>query len=932
MPKKGTYRQQLIPFPKKLMNTTVSPLLLGNDYAKLIVNMLPSESRAGSGRKRYGSVALGNVVPEGTITWSTDFTKSDGSKQKLVYVDTGSIYLTEDDGATWTSIRSGMNTAGHVRHSVFNNNLVIVNGLDENIVWNGTEFSTFEQKMVENSAVDWVNETTVTVFSETDLSTRYKAGDIVNFKQYAYNIEVDSITLSGNDATVVCADDVHVEIGDRVFLKNIDPYNYEGEYVVKSIVSPNSPSYNNDYGDAYDNLSLGGISGTTFVVEVDSSITANGAPTAATIKCVKGESIPVLEWEEYDATNLNPQTPTYPLRFNPTGVIGGTPEFIISPNERLSGIKAYVGKYPEGGVSSMSVTLEYRKVGESVWKTGTTIEGVGTRAKRWIQIEGLDPDFYEFKFIAGFPERTISINRVELQLLKDVNIVAIGNRYVSSSIIKISSITRTGGIATVTTLTDHGLAVGDAVTVFDAAEDEYNVTGVVLATASTTTFTYNVANDPASPATVNPNVAGTMQCDINYKFRTDAILTSTYDSETQLQTLVMSDKLLPDLGDVVIEIFEYYDSPPPFSFMYTKHDRLWALSGGVIKADEYRADAETSMFLYYTDEREVLASFLNPDTQGVNFIDLSFKHEIQDELIGISSVSGSMVMLGRKRAQVWTGTNPTEEGDFSWNKTLNVSCVSGDLLQEIPNDLLFVSEHGVRQLSVAFQTEELESSSTLGDSVDSSVEQDVRTLLATDEAYRNARSFKYAKDNFYGFRFGSRMYVLVLSEFAKGWVFFNGLPKDATSFHADTKNRLIYSKDDQLYYYANGVNNTVKAYTDDGVWYSTLWFTGWFEPARGWANKRWQFITEVNPETEEMPVQLRRYRDNDAASSVTNEVVIGATLYTWDESMWDEALWDSQTERVNITDRFRADSFAIAMTSHTDKGGVEITGILALGG
>lgn len=67
--------------------------------------------------------------------------------------------------------------------------------------------------------------------------------------------------------------------------------------------------------------------------------------------------------------------------------------------------------------------------------------------------------------------------------------------------ISVSSITRSGTTATVTTATDHNLVVGDFVYIEGANEGDYNGIVEILTAPTSTTFTYEVENSPSSPAT-----------------------------------------------------------------------------------------------------------------------------------------------------------------------------------------------------------------------------------------------------------------------------------------------------------------------------------------------------------------------------------------------------------------------------------------------
>lgn len=66
--------------------------------------------------------------------------------------------------------------------------------------------------------------------------------------------------------------------------------------------------------------------------------------------------------------------------------------------------------------------------------------------------------------------------------------------------VSVSSIVRVGTTATATTAVAHGLLTGDSALVSGAVETDYNIEAVVTVLTSTT-FTYTVANAPATPAT-----------------------------------------------------------------------------------------------------------------------------------------------------------------------------------------------------------------------------------------------------------------------------------------------------------------------------------------------------------------------------------------------------------------------------------------------
>lgn len=98
---------------------------------------------------------------------------------------------------------------------------------------------------------------------------------------------------------------------------------------------------------------------------------------------------------------------------------------------------------------------------------------------------------------AGWPD--LNGNSASLIALLDAVLVN------GSSTLSVSSITRSGTTATVTTATAHDYQTGDWILVADANEAAYNG-AVKITRGSSTTFTYEVTGSPSTPAT------GTITC------------------------------------------------------------------------------------------------------------------------------------------------------------------------------------------------------------------------------------------------------------------------------------------------------------------------------------------------------------------------------------------------------------------------------------
>lgn len=71
----------------------------------------------------------------------------------------------------------------------------------------------------------------------------------------------------------------------------------------------------------------------------------------------------------------------------------------------------------------------------------------------------------------------------------------------AGGILTVTSITRSGTTATVTTAVAHGRSTGASVTITGAAETDYNVINAEITVTGSTTFTYEVENSPSTPAT-----------------------------------------------------------------------------------------------------------------------------------------------------------------------------------------------------------------------------------------------------------------------------------------------------------------------------------------------------------------------------------------------------------------------------------------------
>jgi len=80
---------------------------------------------------------------------------------------------------------------------------------------------------------------------------------------------------------------------------------------------------------------------------------------------------------------------------------------------------------------------------------------------------------------------------------------------ITASVLSVTSITRSGTTATVTTTSDHGLANNVPATIAGANETDYNVTDAEIVVTGLDTFTYQVSGSPSTPATGTITVSHT---------------------------------------------------------------------------------------------------------------------------------------------------------------------------------------------------------------------------------------------------------------------------------------------------------------------------------------------------------------------------------------------------------------------------------------
>ncbi len=137
----------MVPFPHGLMSTARSSLVMGTKFAVEIRNLLAAAD--GAAIKRGGVVTVGAALAGEAIVHVMSWLGA-GSLQRLVVTDAGKIY--RQSGSTWTLQRSGLNSQGVPRSVLFAGRLMLCNGLDDVLAYDGTSWSVVQRLVVEAGA------------------------------------------------------------------------------------------------------------------------------------------------------------------------------------------------------------------------------------------------------------------------------------------------------------------------------------------------------------------------------------------------------------------------------------------------------------------------------------------------------------------------------------------------------------------------------------------------------------------------------------------------------------------------------------------------------------------------------------------------------------------------------------------------------------
>lgn len=487
----------------------------------------------------------------------------------------------------------------------------------------------------------------------------------------------------------------------------------------------------------------------------------------------------------------------------------------------------------------------------------------------------------------------------------------------STSHLNVTSITRSGSTATVTTTSPVNFVTGDYVTIANANQAEYNGTFQIAVTGAST-FTYQVVGTPVTPAT------GSIQLTFSNLTRNTTVSSSSLSGQTL--TLTLASDIMPASSVTVVSV-AFQTSPEPFSFIFASQGRLWALPSGKTLPNQFRGSAKRG-FVYYTTSIDVINSWFAPSTMAQAFFDTSNEMISADEIIAINEYNEFMVFMGRNHFQVWQGTNPSDAANWQFAKSFPVGLLHPKLVQRLPNDLAIMSPYGVRNLRVSINSENVEASDSMGSSIDHTVIKEAESVKASTANFNSCRSFFYPKQGIYGFKVPLKTLVFKVSEEAKGWVEWHGDFKYATAFGVSFFDRLLLAVNGQLCRFADGTTTTTLAYSDRGQAIAWSWSTPWEGGTRRWANHAFEVI---HNDSNQIDFEVVRLKDNSVGFQRAVPLSTSTPVALWDESFFDTSFFDGGTKIPKVRDKFIAQTMSFIVRGETTVGPFEIVSLMCFG-
>lgn len=234
--RQATFNNVVFQAAQRLMSTSTAPQALDLKFAQNITNMLPT--KAGTLAIRNGTLAVGDPTGDGNIIEIMPYVKTDGTSQDLVYTDNGKIKLFNEGTGTYSDVKTGLNTSGlpyydyHVEGGV--NKLIIVNGFDPNMIWDGTSITNMGEYVSDTGASKtWVSATQASLNVGTLGAANYPNSRSVRVTfSTAAHLNFTSLTRSGSTATATTTVAHNLVTGDYVTITNANQAEYNGTFQI----------------------------------------------------------------------------------------------------------------------------------------------------------------------------------------------------------------------------------------------------------------------------------------------------------------------------------------------------------------------------------------------------------------------------------------------------------------------------------------------------------------------------------------------------------------------------------------------------------------------------------------------------------------------------------------------------------------------------
>jgi hypothetical protein len=235
--RQATYNSIKFPAAQRLMNTSTAPQEMNASFAQNITNLLPT--KGGTLAIRHGTLELGSPTGDGDIMDIIPYVKSDGTSQLLVITDNGKIKLYDETLDSFTDVRTGLDPAGYYFWDYHNEGgmpkLVIVNGVDPNMIWDGTSITTMAEFVADTGASEtWVSATQASIVTGELGAVNYPSGRKVKVTFSGTGLAVSGITRSGSTATVTTTADNNLQTGDYVTIAGTAEPEYNGTFQITS--------------------------------------------------------------------------------------------------------------------------------------------------------------------------------------------------------------------------------------------------------------------------------------------------------------------------------------------------------------------------------------------------------------------------------------------------------------------------------------------------------------------------------------------------------------------------------------------------------------------------------------------------------------------------------------------------------------------------